>query len=135
MPRLAGKTAKTRPDESPSARSPRVGCLKRRVLGKIWPRAQPSLGFLDLARRMTWLSGAAPYEGKSFSSRTEPSLLTTVLAVLLAILSGISADIEYGYLESAHLAPPGCWVRYGSDQLLSWRAVAKISSHKFQLCA
>ena len=45
--------------------------------------------------------------------------------MLLAILSGISADIECGYLESALLAPPGCWVRNGSDQLLGWRAVAK----------
>jgi hypothetical protein len=69
------------------------------------------------------------------SSRTEPRLWTTILAMLLVILSGISTDIEDVYFESALLASPGGWVRNGSDQPLGWRAVAKISSHKFQLCA
>ena len=67
MPRLAAKTAKTRPDESLSTHSPRVACLEEKVLGKICPRAQPSLGlFLDLTQWMAWLSGAAPYEASLF---------------------------------------------------------------------
>jgi hypothetical protein len=72
---------------------------------------------------------------KSFHLETEPSFLTKTLAMFFTIFSDISTDMEYGYLESALLAPPGCWIWDGSDQPLGRRAVAKISSHKFQLCA
>ena len=66
------------------------------------------------------------------SSRTDLSLSTKILAMLFTIFSGISTDMGD---ESPLLAPPGCWTCDGSDQLLGWRAVAKISPHKFQLCA